>query len=303
MQFMFQYPETNGTDTDMLDGGDVDKVARAAEDAGFMGFAFTEHPAPGVRWLQTGGHQTLDPFVALAFAAAATSRIRLLTYLAVVPYRNPLLLAKTAATVDRLSGGRFILGVGTGYLKGEFRALGVDIEERNQLFDEALDVLPLHWQGEPFGYKGIHFEAREVIARPRPAQPRIPIWIGGNSRLTRRRVAEKAEGWMPLLLPPEAQATVRTPSIDEVGDLAQTIADMREVAARRGVALDVLYPYQDSSFYRAPADDVARHREAFAKLADAGVTWMMISGATKTAAETLEFVETFGHSYIHERAS
>jgi probable F420-dependent oxidoreductase len=302
MQFMFQYPETNGTDTDMLNGGNIDQVARAAEETGFMGFAFTEHPAPGVRWIQTGGHQTLDPFVALAFAAAATSRIRLLTYLAVVPYRNPLLLAKAAATVDRLSGGRFILGVGTGYLKGEFRALGVDFEERNQLFDEALDVLPLHWQGQPFDYKGIHFEAREVIARPRPAQSRIPIWIGGNSRLTRRRVAEKAEGWMPLLLPPEARATVRTPSIDEVGDLAQTVADMRETAAGRGVAIDVLYPYQDSSFYRAPAGDVGRHQEAFARLADAGVTWMMISGATKTAAETFQFLETVGHNYIHQRS-
>ena len=83
-----------------------------------------------------------------------TSRIRLLTYLAVVPYRNPFLLAKAAATVDKLSGGRFVLGVGTGYLKTEFRALGVDIEERNALFDEALDALPLHWKGETFDYQG-----------------------------------------------------------------------------------------------------------------------------------------------------
>ena len=92
---------------------------------------------------RAGGHQTLDPFVALAFAAAVTKRLRLLTYLAVVPYRNPFLLAKAAATLDRLSGGRFILGVGSGYLKTEFFALGVDFDERNALFDEALDVLPL----------------------------------------------------------------------------------------------------------------------------------------------------------------
>ena len=72
--------------------------------------------------------------------------MRLLTYLAVAPYRNPFLLAKAAATVDKLSGGRFILGLGAGYHKTEFFALGVDFEERNALFDEALEVLPLHWR-------------------------------------------------------------------------------------------------------------------------------------------------------------
>src|SRR3954468_13899458 len=115
MQFMFQYPETTGTDRDMLDPGPVDEVARAAEGAGFDGLSFTAHPIPGARWLQSGGHQSLDPFVALAFAAAVTSPIRLLTYLSGAPSGNPFLLAKAAATVDRLSGGRFILGLGTGY--------------------------------------------------------------------------------------------------------------------------------------------------------------------------------------------
>src|SRR3984893_12550976 len=106
MQFMYQYPEANGTDHDMLDAGPIHDVDRSAEEAGFMGFAFTEHPAPGVRWLESGAHQMLDPFVALSYVAAVTSRIRLLTYLAVVPYRNPLLLAKAAATVAKLSGGQ-----------------------------------------------------------------------------------------------------------------------------------------------------------------------------------------------------
>ena len=81
MKFIYRYPEAHGTADDMLDAGPVDEVAAAAEAAGFQGLAFTEHPAPGARWLDAGGHQTLDPFAALPFAAAATSRIRLLTYL------------------------------------------------------------------------------------------------------------------------------------------------------------------------------------------------------------------------------
>jgi probable F420-dependent oxidoreductase len=220
LRFLFHYPETNGADADMLDAGPLHEVAAAAERCGFAGFSLTEHPVPGSRWLDSGGHQTLDPFVGLGHVAAATTELRLLTHLSVAPYRNPFLLAKAAATVDKLSGGRFTLGLGTGYLKTEFRALGVDLEERNALFDETLDVLPLHWGGDEFSYEGRHFDARHVIGRPRPVQDPIPIWIGGNSKLSRRRVAERAQGWMPMGGPPELSATARTPSLGTLDDLA-----------------------------------------------------------------------------------
>ena len=137
MQFMFQYPDVHGTEQDMLESGDVADIAVALERADWNGLSFTEHPAPGANWLERGGHQSLDPFIALAGAATVTTRLKLLSYLAVLPYRNPLMLAKTSATLDRISHGRFILGAGAGYLKGEFKALGVDFEERNALFDEV----------------------------------------------------------------------------------------------------------------------------------------------------------------------
>lgn len=297
MQYMFVYPEANGTEGDLCDSGPVLEVAAAAEAAGFMGFAFTEHPAPGAKWLAAGGHQTLDPFVALGYVAAATTRLKLLTYLSVAPYRNPLLLAKAAATVDKLSGGRFILGIGTGYQKSEFFALGVDMEERNALFDEALDVLPLHWSGEPFSYKGRHFEARDVIARPRPVQQPIPIWIGGNSRLTLRRVAERGQGWMPLLGPPTLNVTARTPSIGSLPDIAAAISSLRAAAASRGEHIDVVYPYMDRTV-TTPGADVERHRAGLAAIEAAGATWVMVSGPSGSATATLEFLDAFGASYI-----
>ena len=298
MRFMYQYPVVNGRDDDMLEAGEVGEVARAAEDAGWMGFSFTEHPAPGLRWMDSGGHQSLDPYIALSYVAGATTRLRLLTYLSVMPYRNPLLLAKTAATLDRLSGGRFILGIGTGYLKGEFRALGVDFDERNELFDEALDVLPLHWRGEPFSYQGLHFEARDTVGLPRPVQDPIPIWIGGNSQLSRRRAAERANGWMPFHAPKGAEATVRTPNLGSFGEVAARVAEMQAVAAGRGVKLDVMYPYPDHSLHDDPTKDVSRHLEAFAELADAGITWTVLSGATRTPRDTFAFLETIGEHYI-----
>src|SRR5690348_5050416 len=106
---MYQYPETLGPDAEMMADGPITELAAAAEAAGWTGFAFTEHPAPGANWLSAGGHQTLDPCVALAHDAAVTDRVLLLTNLAVVPYRNPLLLTKSAATVDIVSGGRLVL--------------------------------------------------------------------------------------------------------------------------------------------------------------------------------------------------
>jgi probable F420-dependent oxidoreductase len=292
MRFMFQYPEVSGRDASMLDAGPVADLARVAEDSGWGGLAFTEHPAPGVRWLEAGGHQSLDPLVALAHAAAVTSRIRLLTYLSVLPYRNPLLLAKAAASVDILSGGRLILGAGTGYAKGEFHALGVDFDERNALFDEALDVLPLHWSGEPFSYAGRHFSAREVIGLPRPPQQPIPIWIGGNSRLTRRRVAERANGWLPLLGGKTLFATTRTAEMS-AADLPEAIARLRADAGPRGADLDVAVSYTDPSL-QAPDADLGPHREAIAGIEAAGATWVIIPGRGTSAEESTEFLKRFG---------
>jgi probable F420-dependent oxidoreductase len=300
LRFIFDYPVINGAEIDMLDAGPIDEVAARAERYGFDGFALTDHPVPGVRWLNAGGHQALDPFVALGFAAAATSSLRLLTHLAVAPYRNPFILAKAAATVDKLSGGRMILGLGTGYHKTEFFALGIDWDQRNALFDEALEVLPLHWAGEPFSYNGINFDAREVIGLPRPVQNPIPIWIGGNSKLSRRRIAERAQGWMPLLGSPELHRTTRTPEIGTLEDLSVQVAQIREAAADAGRTdhIDLLYSYEDRSLADDPTADVDRHREAFAELERAGVDHVSVSSPTHTTAETLAFIEAFGSTYL-----
>jgi alkanesulfonate monooxygenase SsuD/methylene tetrahydromethanopterin reductase-like flavin-dependent oxidoreductase (luciferase family) len=105
MKFVFHYPETNGTEGDLLDSGPLDEIARGAERVGFDALSLTEHPVPGAKWLESGGHQSLDPFVALGFVAAATERLLLLPHLALAPYRNPFLLAKAAATLDKLPAG------------------------------------------------------------------------------------------------------------------------------------------------------------------------------------------------------
>jgi probable F420-dependent oxidoreductase len=299
LRFIFQFPETAGTETDMLDVGPLRDVAVAAERAGFYGIALTEHPVPGARWLDNGGHQSLDPLVALGYVAGATSTLRLLTNLVVAPYRNPFLLAKAAATVDKLSGGRLILGLGAGYQKSEFYALGIDFEERNALFDEVLDALPLHWSGEPFSFEGRHFTARDVIARPRPVQNPIPIWIGGNSKLSRRRVVSKAQGWMPMMGGAQLVKTARTVAIESLEQLGEMIAEVRDAAAEAGRtdSLDFLSPSQNWSV-TTPAAEADRRREAFAEIEKLGVTHLIVSTPSRTTSETMDFVEAFGTAFL-----
>jgi probable F420-dependent oxidoreductase len=298
MQFLFAYPEMRGSEVDMLAAGPLDEVAQAVEQAGFGGLSLTEHPIPGARWLARGGHQTLDPFVGLGFAAAVTTSLRLLTHLSVAPYRNPFMLAKAAATVDKLSGGRMLLGIGAGYHKAEFYALGVDFEERNALFDEILDALPLHWKGEPFDFAGRHFNAREVIARPRPVQDPIPIWIGGNSRLSRRRAAQRARGWMPMPGGPELSATARTPQITSNDSLADMIAQVQEAAGACGRdPIDIVWTYGEPSIQQ-PDVNVDLHLQAFDAFEKMGVTWIVVSAKSADVAATLDFIVAFGATYI-----
>ncbi len=297
MRFMAEYNVRSDPDAGWLDPDNVATFARTLEEVGFGALAFTDHPAPSAKWLAAGGHETFDPFAALTFCAAVTRRIRLMTHLTVVPYRNPLLQARSMTTVDVLSGGRAIFALGTGYLRSEFAALGVDADERNELFDEALEVLPLHWKGDPFSYTGKHFSARDVIARPRPVQDPIPIWIGGNSKLTLRRVAQKVQGWMPLGGPAELFTTTRTAQLATTEAMAAKIRELRDLAGERGAQLDIAPAYLDATINR-PDQEADRHREAFQTLADAGVTNLIISAPGGSPKESLEFIEAFGATYL-----
>jgi len=120
-----------------------------------------------------------------------------------VPYRHPLVVAKAFATLDHLSNGRVILGVGCGHLKPEFRTLGVSYEDRGAMTDEYLQAIRIAWENESATFSGRFVEFRDVTVAPRPRQqPRPPIWVGGNSRAAVRRAVHYGDGWIPWMLTP-----------------------------------------------------------------------------------------------------
>ncbi|MFD8411804.1 MULTISPECIES: LLM class F420-dependent oxidoreductase [unclassified Streptomyces] len=177
---------------------DLAEVARAADRAGFGYVATCDHVAIPRRLAGPMSTIWYDPVATLAFLAGVTERVRLLSHVAILGLRHPLLGAKQYATVDHLSGGRLILGVGAGHVREEFEALGVDFAGRGALLDETLDALRAALGPEEFpAFEGERFSFRDLGQRPRPAQPRIPVWVGGSSPAAVRRAAVRGDGWLP----------------------------------------------------------------------------------------------------------
>jgi probable F420-dependent oxidoreductase len=188
----------------------VAEGVRAAEAAGFDSLWAGEHvilPDPQVPPSPMSPQDpALDSLLALTWAAAHTSVIRLATGILILPQRNPVVLAKQVATLDVLSGGRVILGVGAGYLEPEFRAVGARFAERGAVTDEYLDAMAALWYSEHPAYQGRFASFSGVDARPRPVQQPIALVVGGHSAPAYRRAMARAHGWYGYWLTPEQAA-------------------------------------------------------------------------------------------------
>jgi probable F420-dependent oxidoreductase len=275
------------------------RFATRAEELGIDGLGFTDHPAPSHKWLTHGGHDSLDPFVALAVAATVTERLRLIPNILVLPYRNPFVVAKAAATLDALSGGRFVLSVATGYQRGEYRALGVDFEERNALFDEALAVIRGIWSTDEFAYEGRHFTATGQTANPKPGH--IPVWIGGNSALSRRRVAASADCWSPFPAPATLARTAKTPVLETVDDLVPMLDHLWRCVGEAGrdpKEVDISMAALGCAPPGTDAFDGEAHLDMLGTLAGLGVTWTSTSVPGDSLERALDALEEYATTVV-----
>ena len=298
---MLEYPVAHTSySEEFLDPDVVSAVAASAEKAGFTAVGFTDHPAPSDKWMRAGGHDSLDPFSALAFCAAVTTKIRLMTFLLVAPYRNPLLTAKCAATVDLLSKGRLVLALGAGYLRSEFAALGVDFAERNDLLDEAVTAMTGIWSKDAFSFEGSHFTAIAQTARPRPVQRPVPMWFGGNSVRARKRVASAGHGWAPLMNDPTAATTNRTALLDTPRKLAAAVEQLREFLAaenRDPAAVEVQIETPLAGAW-ASEPSLERHRDHLGELDAAGVTSFVVKVPGDDPQRAIDELNRYGSDVI-----
>jgi probable F420-dependent oxidoreductase len=201
---------------------ELTSIATVAEHAGFGYVAVCDHVAIPKARAHALTTTWWDCMATLSYLAGVTNRIRLLSHVYVLPYRHPLVAAKQWMTLDALSGGRAILGVGAGHVEGEFAALGVDHSRRGALLDEAIDAVRAAFDGEYVSHDGHAWSYAEMGQAPRPVQERLPIWVGGSSRAALRRAAERGDGWLPAG-PPE-------------GGMSAGIAHLRELRERAGKA-------------------------------------------------------------------
>ena len=277
---------------EFVSGEAVAELARAAEAAGFAAVFVTDHPAPPEDWIAKGGHHTTDPMVTLAWAAAATTTLRVQTNLFVPAYRHPLLSAKAVATLDALSGGRLILGVGAGYLEAEFAAVGADFAGRNEVLDDAIRTMRAAWTGEPVD---------GVVECPRPAQrPGPPIWVGGNSTRAMRRAVEMGDGWVPMPSPQKAAKALRTPGLETTAELGARVTQLQEMAVARGrfEPLDVVFMPAGLDMFNRARPEAAQVLDSLAELRGVGVTWATVTLPGETRAELLDEIARFGAGVI-----
>lgn len=276
---------------------DLVAVARTADrvGAGFVGVC--DHVA--IPDDEYAAHMTTtwyDTVATLAFLAAHTERTRLLSVVWIAAYRHPLQTAKSFGTLDHLSGGRAILGVGAGHVRGEFDALGIDFTTRGRRLDEILECVREAFSSPYVSHHGEFYDYDEVGVGPRPAQQDLPVWVGGMGRAAWRRVGRYGDGWIPMGNPvdqyPEAIATIREAAAGAGRDDASfDIGYMPPWAYLLGEPPEGLPPVMISGGAEPLAADIRRAREA-------GADVMHLKFRARTLGEYLDQLEAFAAEVV-----
>lgn len=266
------------------------QIAERCDAGGFLYLAVSDHVGVPRDLVPHMSATWYDTVATLAWLGAATSRIRLMAYVAVLPYRHPLQTAKSYATLDRLTGGRVILGVGAGHAQGEFEALGLDFKQRGKMFEEAIGCVTQAFLEEMPEHDGKFWSYRDLALGPRPVQtPRPPIWVAGSSRAALRRAADLADGWLPQG-PPEMG----------MKDAIAYLKD-RRAETRGGVPIEIggmaLDAYVGSPAHRVDARVVTgepeRMAEALHAARGAGISHLGVRFHVRESAELLDQIDAF----------
>lgn len=265
-------------------------VARKADEAGFFYVGVCDHvaiPRPDDERMGTVWYDTV---ATLAWLAGITERVRLLSHVYNVAYRHPLVTAKAFATLDAVSGGRAILGVGAGHVEGEFDLLGADFSRRGRMTDDAIDVIRAALRSEYPKAETETWTVRDAGLAPRPHQEEVPIWVGGSSRPALRRAAERGDGWLP-------QGTPRDRMPEQI---AYLLEHRRRAVGEEPFDIGVI---AEPMYVGAPEWDVGSYTLAgspehlagkLRELAEMGVSHAQVRLRSRSLEELLDQMDAFG---------
>jgi probable F420-dependent oxidoreductase len=274
---------------DFISAEGIGALAQHFEALGAHAAFVTDHPAPDDRWLEGGGHQALEPTVALTAAAAATHHLRLHTHIYVLAYRNPFIAAKALASLDVVSNGRLILGVAAGYLRPEFHAVGSEFETRGRDLEDSLRLMKRIWSEGGVEVETDKYSARSVTALPRPIlQPNPPIWVGGNTDAAMRRAVTLGDAWCPFPTPGGMERATRTAPMRDLSDLEAGIERLRALSEEHGRETPPTVsfsPYSYSSWGSNPGERSAAVEEEMSELASMGVRDLAVLVPGETISE------------------
>jgi probable F420-dependent oxidoreductase len=273
---------------------DILRIAQTADAVGFDWLTISEHIVMPDEMTEVMGRRFPEALSAAAFLAGATTQIKVLTYVLVLAYRNPVMLAKQIATVDFMSGGRFTLGTGAGHLEKEFAALGVPFEERGARTDEYLRAMQELWTSPSPSFHGRYVAFDHIAFEPKPVQqPHPPIFIGGNSRPAMRRAATFGDGWAPWLVTREQLPGCLAYLRDQPG--------LRDRPRPFEVVMPLAtFQVEDYSHRQLGETQRPQQREAIVeevgRLRDAGATALVVNPPrTQSVEEFVDWVAWFAH--------
>lgn len=269
---------------------EIERVARAADRLGYAHVACSDHVLVPRSYVPAMGATWYDAVSTLAYLGGATSRIELLTHVLVLPYHHPLVLAKSLATLDAMTRGRLVVGVGSGHLRTEFKILGAPFEDRGDVTDESIEILKALWGTDEPAFEGRRFRFRDVALAPRPhRRPWPPIWVGGNNRRAVRRAVEHGDGWVPWQLDLAALAGLLGYGRELAGEIGRE-RDWQVVAPFPTLDLLGASAAPAPGVLRAPPADVAAE---IARYRDLGVARLHVSFVSASCDELIEQLEAF----------
>jgi probable F420-dependent oxidoreductase len=266
------------------------RIAVAADRLGFHHLTCSEHVAVPHDVVATRGARYYDPLATLGYLAAFTTRIRLATHVIVLPYHHPLAVAKRYGTLDVISGGRLILGVGVGSLEPEFALLGADFAGRGARYEDALRALRAVLGKREPEYHGTHYDVAGFVVDPPALQERVPIWLGGKTPRSLRRALTLADGWDPFYL-----------TVDELDALLAKARGWPEWRAReaRGEKLTLVFS-PDEVFDVTQREHAARMAALLRRYSAIGADVLSLRFRASSCVHLLEQLELFAREIAPE---